>query len=145
MDNAKFDFWCKCLSAFAIFCMIFGLSVALLINTPLFVLWNGPAMNLFFDGLTPEDLPRYRQFLGGIIGGAILAWAVLQFYIIKYPFRNREKWAWNATGVAVVLWFSLDSAVCAYLGAWFNILLFNVPTILAIGIPLLATRKEFIA
>jgi len=129
MDESKFDFWCKCLSAFAIFCMIFG---------------YGPAMNFFFEGITPEDLPRYRQFLGGIIGGAIFAWAILQYFVIKYPFRNREAWAWKATGIAVLLWFTLDSAVCAYLGAWFNILLFNIPTILAVGIPLLATRKEFV-
>jgi hypothetical protein len=50
---------------------------------------------------------------------------------------RRERWAYTAVFTAVLVWFGLDTAASLRHGAWFNVVIVNVPCLILLGIPLL--------
>jgi len=63
-------------------------------------------------------------------------------FIVQNPFRNKERWAWDALILAFSLWYLTDTAISLSFGVIFNAL-FNTIIFIAAILPLLFTRKEF--
>lgn len=70
-------------------------------------------------------------------------WGVLLAFISHFPFKAKERWAWNAVAAGIGLWYVLDTPLSAYYGVSFN-LLFNTALLLLVAIPLAARRKFFV-
>lgn len=70
-------------------------------------------------------------------------WGVLLAFIAFYPFKARQRWAWNGLAAAFGIWFVVDTAISAINGVGFNVV-FNTLLLLAAAIPLVLTRRNFI-
>ncbi|MFK7908678.1 MAG: hypothetical protein AB8B69_26355 [Chitinophagales bacterium] len=142
MNN--FNFWQKWLYYTSIFFAFVGIAVALFNNSILFDLWNHYLkIWLGIEGELPANLLKFKTFILAPLGGTIAGSYVLMAFIAKYPFRNREKWAWQAATFSLLTWFVVDSSLCFYHGAYFNIVLINLFTLVVQGLPLVFTRKYF--
>jgi len=127
-------------------CVLFGIQSLLwvLIGSfdPLGV-WDGLLANAFYDGQTPESVERFRRFILGPLGATSAACFLALAFIVLFPFRRREPWAFTAVASAVWLWFLVDTAASIYHGALFNVWLVNVPCVVALSIPLAGLYPRF--
>ncbi len=139
-----FDFWQKWLVVASVFFVVFGVAAATLNETVLFQLYNSQLTKAFWQSAEmPEDVKEFKAFILGPLGGTIAGSFLLQAFIAHIPFKRREKWAYNASVASLLLWFTVDSSVSLYHGAVFNVLLVNLVSLIAIGLPLLFTWKYF--
>ena len=139
-----FNFWQKWLYYTSLFFAVIGIAVAFFNNSILFDFWNHYLkIWLGIEGEVPISLLKFKTFILGPLGGTIAGSYVLMAFIAKYPFRNREKWAWQAATLSLLTWFVIDSSICFYHGAYFNIVLINLFTLVLQGLPLVFTRKYF--
>lgn len=101
-------------------------------------------LDVFFQSTTldPETL-KLKNWLFGIIGGTIVGYHILMVMISENAFKQREPWAYYAVLFGLCSWFLIDSSICFYYGAIFNILMINVVAFAGIALPLVMTRKIF--
>lgn len=85
---------------------------------------------------------RFQQFVYGVMGALMAAWMATLAFLIHIPFRRGERWAWYAIDIGAVLWFIGDSYVSAVTGFGVHILV-NVGFLMAIGLPLVMTFRQF--
>jgi hypothetical protein len=97
--------------------------------------WNTPT-------LTPEAAKTF-SFAIIPLGATNAGYFLLVHALVKYAFPRRERWAYLAVVAALLLWFSLDTSFSVLHGAWFNVLLVNIPCLIVMGIPLLGVRHAF--
>ncbi len=90
-----------------------------------------------FQGYPVEHL---KKWLIGLVGAIMSGWACTLLFIVIYPLRRREKWAWSCIFYSVLLWYILDSAISGYFGVHFNVVL-NSIIFLQIMAPLLMLRN----
>lgn len=121
-----------------------GILVAFASESFMFSLHNTQTQAVFFDGqaLTANTLD-FKQFVYGIIGGTIAGFHLLLLFVIHYPFRNKEKWAYYSIWASILCWFCIDSSLSIYHGAFYNVYLINVVALVGNAIPLLATKRYF--
>ena len=139
----KFESWCRGMLFASIFFTGFGIVAAVAPDSGLFAIWIGEIDRTFFEGEAPAQARAMRAFLMGPLGGTIAGSYLMQTFILAVPFKRRERWAWHAILWSMLLWFFVDSLVCARTGAYFNIVLINLMPLVVFGIPLLATRSAF--
>ncbi len=144
MTDQQFSFWQKWLTYANVLAAIIGLLVAFAGNSIFFAWHNYYTQEVFFAGQTfsPEVL-ALKNWLFGIIGASIFGFQLLMIFISEYAFKRKEKWAFQAMWMGLLSWFLIDSGISFYYGAIHNIVLINLGALLAIGIPLWMTRKEF--
>lgn len=139
----NFDFWQKWLFTVTIIYSGAGLIIAFLPDS-LFLSFHTTSIEfVFFDGSMPEGANRLRKFLFGPLGGTITGYYLMQLFIVYGPFRKQEPWAWHAVLWPMVIWFIIDSGLCIYHGAFFNVWMINIWTVFLVGLPLLMTRQAF--
>jgi hypothetical protein len=71
------------------------------------------------------------RFLLVPFGATDAAYFALAFLLVRNAFH--ELWAWQATAGSFALWFIVDTVGCAWLGAWFNVLVVNLPCLAMFG------------
>lgn len=143
MNNESFEFWYKWLLGVSIFNILLGLLIALAPNSFFFSYHTEAIVETFSNGYLPEEAHRLRTFLFGIIGGTISGYFFLQTCIVWIPFYRKEPWAWHAIFWALMLWFVIDSGMSIYHGAYFNIWMINIWSLLLTAIPLVMTYRDF--
>jgi hypothetical protein len=126
--------------------IVIVLSLTLMLSTPL-----GEAIfNLvYFHQLPiPIEVPRlalgYIWFANGIIGAVMAGWMICIILLARGPFLEGRQHAWNSIAIPLASWFLIDTAFSIAHGVWGNVLL-NTATGLMFGIPLLLSRRHFIA
>ncbi|MEX0905504.1 MAG: hypothetical protein WD604_08760 [Balneolaceae bacterium] len=139
----KFNFWTKWLLFVSILYVIAGLIIAFLPDSLLFAFHTSAIEFVFFDGSMPEDANRLRSFLFGPLGATISGYFLMQAFIVRGPFQRREPWAWHAVLWPLLIWFTIDSGMSIYHGAFFNVWMLNIWTLFLVGLPLLMTRPAF--
>ena len=134
----NFDFWQRWMVNFNLMIVCFGVIIVFFGESLLFHFWHEFSKEVFFDGneKTYEAIQPFRSFLFAIIGGTIAGFHLLMVYIAKYPFKNKEKWAFNALLYGTLLWFVLDSGMSLYYGAYHNVWMINIVAMIGIGLPL---------
>jgi hypothetical protein len=144
MKENSFTLWKNILLWANIGAMSIGILVAFAGNSFVFNLHNQGTEEIFFGGqeLSPEVL-QLKNWLFGIIGGTIAGYHMLAIYIINNAFIKKEKWAWDALLVGLLLWFIVDSSISIYYNALYNVYLINIVALIFIGMPLIATKKYF--
>jgi len=140
----NFNFWQRWLVALGIIITIFGLALAFLNQTPLFDLLFNNQINPVFWGtqLAPQEVLPFQAWIYGVLGATVAGWGVFLAFLSYYPFKQREKWAWNCLALGMLVWFLSDTTISlfyrVYFNAAFNLLLFS-----AAILPLAFSRKAF--
>jgi hypothetical protein len=117
--------------------------MALLSGTPLFDLFNRQIDPAFWGANAVESATRqFQQWLYGVWGATIAGWGISMTCIARYPFRKKERWAWNCLVFGLLVWFVLDTSLSVFYKVYFNAA-FNTTLLILAGLPLAFTRKEF--
>ena len=138
------SFWRKWLLAVSIYHVVFGLLLAFF-NQSLFM---DVLLNQYFDPIFWPDnhistgTMQYKGWVSSVLGSVIASWALLIAFIAYYPFKLREKWAWQSIAVAVIFWFVVDTACSLYYRVPVNAV-FNLFTFVLFAVPLFFTKKYF--
>ena len=91
----------------------------------------------------PENALRFQAWIYGVLGATIAGWGTLIAFWAWYPFRIRERWAWNGLALSVGIWFTADTLISVMFGVVFNVLV-NAIALILLVLPLLFTKKYFI-
>ncbi len=138
----RFAFWQKWLFILGLLITVFGAGLSLLGGTP----FQGPnsPIDTVFWGIerTANSVVDFQQWIYGVLGATMAGWGVFTAFIAFYPFKKRERWAWNCLIAGLLLWYVLDTAVSLNFKVYFNAV-FNT-VLMALGLlPLAFTREEF--
>lgn len=98
--------------------------------------WFGFGPDESIDTRAVRDYLRLPfMVLGAVMGG----WSLLMIQIVRGPLREGSRWAWLMLVQSLALWFLLDTGMSLVLG-YPTHALFNVPSAIALGIPLTSLR-----
>jgi hypothetical protein len=112
---------------------LFGIVVAVGSTSVIFAVYRQSMADALFGGALPPEATTWIAFLYAPIGATflghftMLAWAVTRD-------RNRAEARW-IVAISMLAWFVVDSSTGVMHGAWFNIAMVNVPSLLAVGVP----------
>ena len=138
-----FFFWQRWLFLFSLIVIIFGIGMALLNRTPLFDVFDAQVNPVFWGANPlPAGVEHFQGWVYGVLGTTVAGWGVFLAYIARYPFQNRERWAWNALLLGLSLWYVTDTVISFYFGVVFNAI-FNSGIFILALMPLLFTHREF--
>lgn len=139
----SFSFWQKWLVSVGLIITIFGIAMAVFSGTPIFDMIS-TQINPAFWGKEAVDngTKGFQHWIYGAWGATIAGWGIFATYIACYPFKNKEKWAWNCIIIGFLIWFTLDTALSLLHKVHFNVALNTVLFMLAI-LPIIFTRKSF--
>ena len=141
---SSFGFWQKWLLFVSVFLVVFGLALAVFPHSSLMdAAFNKNIDPVFWPGAgPPTDSKIFQAWIYGVLGSVIMGWGLVMAFVAHYPFRSREKWAWECVALCICTWYIADTGLSAYYHAYFNVL-FNTVMLLLIGLPLILTRKHF--
>ena len=141
----NFYFWQKWLLFVGIYLVGFGLTLAFFNQTQLLdVIFNNQINPVFWkiSGI-PENTVPFQGWIYGVLGSTITGWGIFLTFLVHYPFKSKEIWAWNCIAVGISIWFVADTVISLKYLVNFNVV-FNILLLLLIGIPLLFTRRYFL-
>ncbi len=140
----SFLFWTRWLFIASLLLALQGVTWIIMGSFDPFGIYDGVLSRALLnaDQMSDDTLIIY-QFMIGLLGATDAAFFVLFAFIAKYPFANQERWAHVALITGFLTWFILDTGLSFHLNAVFNIFYVNVPCLLLIGIPLVATASYF--
>ncbi|MBC8047818.1 MAG: hypothetical protein H7Y00_13555 [Fimbriimonadaceae bacterium] len=140
----RFYFWQQWLFWSCILFALFGVAFAFCGNTVLFNYFNGAYEAVFWKNETiPSQFYQYKNFVYGSFGGTIVCCYILLAYIIRYPFRKKEKWSYYSIITAFSVWVFIDSFTCVVHKVYFQIYVINAFSIIVKALPLIFTWKYF--
>ena len=104
---------------------------------------NSKINRIFFSGVPPAyQVGLLKKWMLGISGAIMVGWGLSMLYVVSFPFKRKEQWAWRCIFYPVLAWYLLDSSISAYFGVGFNVLI-NSILFLQIIAPLLFLRSQF--
>ncbi len=141
----NFNFWQKWLLLVGIYLVIFGLYLAFFSQSGLmdYIFNRNIDRNFWVDSELPENAVRFQVWIYGVLGAVIAGWGTLLAFWAWYPFRTRERWAWNGLVLSTCVWFFADTAISIFSGVFFNVMV-NTIILFLLVVPLIFTRKYFI-
>jgi len=144
MEMKKFNFWQMWLFIVSLLLIVFGLLMAFFNQSAVmdFIL-NDFVNQVFWKSKIPVEVSKFQSFIYAVLGATICGWGILQVFIVRYPFKEKEYWSWKALTMGIIIWFVIDTGFSAYLNVAINVLL-NSVIFLLIVIPLLFTKKYFL-
>jgi hypothetical protein len=139
----RFLFWQRWLLIFSLVVVIFGMSMALFNRTLLFAIFDQQVNPSFWGASSlPAGVDEFQGWTYGVLGATMAGWGVFLAFVTRYPFRNRERWAWNCLALGLLLWYVIDTAISLSRGVVFNAI-FNTGILILAALPLFFTRREF--
>lgn len=142
----RFNFWHHWMLAISVIFVAFALMLAFLYDTALFKPMDDQITPAFWSShheITPA-MHDYQRWVLGVSGAVMASWGVLLAFILRCPFKQKEPWAWNSVAGALLVWFVVDESFSLYFEVYFNAIL-NLGLLLAVGLPLILTRRYFFA
>jgi len=93
-----------------------------------------------YSTISDEDY-RFQIFLYGVSGAVLASWALVMFFLVRFPLSQGHKWAWFAIALSLIVWFIGDGYASIATGFVVHVAL-NLSMLIMIGIPLLATYRQ---
>ena len=141
MNN--FQFWQRWLLVVSVVIVVFGLMMAFFNGTVLFQIFDRLINPVFWSaGELPEGVNEFQRFVYGVLGATMAGWGIFITFMAQYPFKSKERWAWNCIALGLGVWYVADTGISLYHGVSFNAL-FNTVLMIVVVPPLVFTRKEF--
>ena len=139
----QFQFWQRWFKALSIIIVIFGVFMALFNQSAIFSFFNQQIDPVFLGSAShPVEYTKFQGWIYGVLGATMAGWGLMLLFVVQYPFRLREKWAWQSIAISLGFWYVLDTGISLYFGVIFNTV-FNTLLLLAVIPPLIATKKHF--
>jgi hypothetical protein len=137
------DFWTTWLFVVVVVLGSFGVALAVLNATPLFDLFHRQIDPVFW-GTQPVTgaTGDYQRWIYGGLGAVLAGWGSTLAFVVWFPFRAREPWAWWCLGVSIVLWCVIDTGLSLAFRVFFNVA-FNLVIFLATLLPFSLTWTRF--
>lgn len=140
---ANFSFWQRWLFVTGVIISLFGTLMVPLSGTALFDVFNRQIDPVFWGAADAGESARgFQQWVYGVWGATIAGWGVIMTFIAHYPFRNKEKWAWNCLAAGTLVWYVLDTSISVFHRVYFNAG-FNTALLALVILPVVFTRKYF--
>jgi hypothetical protein len=138
-----FGFWYTWLFVVAVLITAFGIAFAFLSGTRLFDLFNQQIDPTFWGIQNVARSSRdFQHWIYGVLGAVMAGWGSMLAFIVRYPFRAKEAWAWWCIGAGILLWFLIDTIISLYFQVFFNVA-FNLVILMAVALPLGITMRHF--
>ncbi len=121
----------KPLLAATIVFTLFGLVLTFAATAPIFDFYSAAIADAFFEGHAPPQATTWQSFIYGLVGAtfaahfAMLAWACVM--------AGGRLWVRSMVITSMLAWFCVDSATGLIHGAYFNLLMVNVPSMLVMA------------
>jgi hypothetical protein len=90
----------------------------------------------------PNNALRFQGWIYGVLGVVSAGWGTMSAFWVHYPFKTRQRWAWNGLASATGVWYCVDTAISAMYGVTFNVA-FNTTLLLLLAMPLVFTKAYF--
>ena len=141
--KGHFIFWQRWLLVAANLLILFGIVMAFLNNTALFALFNTQINPIFWGaGDMPAAAVQFQGWIYGVAGAIVIGWGIFLAFIAYYPFKQREKWAWNCILIGMLAWYLVDTFISLQFNVVFNAIS-NTVFLIIFLLPLIFTRKDF--
>ena len=108
-----------------------------------FGVWDHWIFRTLFDCEEHNEVVHFRHFILGPFGATLSGFFVLVLGIVYFGFPQKQAWTYWTVVAGIATWFCIDCSSCVFHGAWFNILIVNIPCIIVLGIPLAGLRNSF--
>ena len=143
MDN--FNFWQKWLFIVGLSLVIFGLILSFFSQSAFMnFIFNNQVNPVFWDSaIVPENSSNFQTWIYGVLGALVSGWGIFISFVAYYPFKSKERWAWNCIATGIIVWFTIDTIITVHFGVNVNVY-GNILILLLVLLPLLCTRKHFI-
>jgi hypothetical protein len=140
----RFLFWHKWLLSVSALITVFGAALALFNQTPVFDFLFNRQVDLVFwaTGEMTPAAAAFQQWAYAVLGATVAGWGIFMIFIVYYPFRRRERWAWRCLTVGLGVWYVVDTSLSLAAQVTFNAA-FNTLLLASIVPPLIATRSDF--
>lgn len=141
----KFEFWVNYLKVISLFFALMGLFWAYFGTFDPFGLYDYYFAKSFWNlEQLPNDAERAKTFLLAPFGTTAAGYFTIQYFVAKYGYAQKERWAYDAIVVGFLVWIINDCIMTVYHGAYFNLVLANLPSLIFMS-PIFFTRKYFIS
>jgi len=141
---SSFRFWVNYLRIVSILFAAMGLMWAVLGSFDPFGIYDARMAGAFFGQDTlPTAAKRTFSFALAPFGMTAAGYFILQYFIATYAFAKRERWAFVAITLAFWIWLIGDTILSLQHGALFNVLMANVPSLIAMLPVFIFTPKYF--
>jgi hypothetical protein len=94
------------------------------------------------DPVVGVEALEYTRFVYGVLGAVMFGSALALWFIVEGPFRERQRWAWNAVAASMVGWFVVDTTLSLLSGYGENAIL-NLAFAIMFALPLYLLRADF--
>jgi len=139
----SFSFWQRWLFVVSVIIAVAGVLMALLSGTLIFEVFNQLIVPVFWDANPVGDSAEgFQKFIYGLLGSTMASWGVFMSFVAYYPFRNKEKWAWNCMVMGTLLWYVLDTGFSIYHKVYVNAV-GNTALLVLVMLPVVFTKKHF--
>lgn len=140
----NFNFWRKWLLFVGVYLAFFGLFLTCFSQSKVMdYLFNQHIDPLFWGSAPlPQSAEAFQGWIYGVLGAVVAGWGTLIAFWAAYPFKSRQRWAWNGLTAAVAIWYIADTAISAQYGISFNVV-FNTVVLLLLATPLALTKRYF--
>ena len=140
----SFSFWTRWLLIVTILLAVQGVSWMIIGSFEPLGIYDAKLARVLLDSDTlPADAKATFGYAVALLGATDAAFFLLAAIIVRIPFTRKETWAHLALSFSILTWFLLDCVFSISVGAWFNVLIVNIPCLLLIGIPLVCTAPVF--
>ena len=99
--------------------------------------WFGFGPDSSIDSVEVRDYLRLPYM---VLGAVMSGWTLLMIQLVRGPLRDGSRWAYRFLVQSLILWFALDTGMSLVLG-YATHALFNIPFVIALGIPLVGLRS----
>jgi hypothetical protein len=141
--TGSFIFWQRWLLVAADLLILFGIVMTFLNNTVLFSLFNTQINPIFWGTAEmPTAAAQFQGWIYGVAGAILIGWGIFMAFIAYYPFKQREKWAWNCILTGMLVWYLIDTFISLQFNVVFNAIS-NTVFLIIFLLPLIFTRKDF--
>jgi len=137
----SFEFWRRWLVVCAAAAAILGLLFVVAPGSSLLTAYNREVLEAFHREQIPAGAVRQQAWSLAVLGSTILGWGILLAWVAAIPLRRRERWAWRAIAVSVLVWVVTDSIVSYRAGVYLEVL-FNGVALALFALPLRMTYRE---
>ena len=148
MQKSMSVFWSRWIQALSSFLVFYGLAMVVvpefmyrtLVSTLLY--GNNDVLRSMFVS-AGEPNATFLKVLSGLLGTVTAGWAIQMGWIAYRPFRNGERWAWNALAISIFVWALLEFFFKFTNGITGVGLIAHFGLLIAFAIPLSATYHHF--
>ncbi|MBW2734469.1 MAG: hypothetical protein JRH20_18950 [Deltaproteobacteria bacterium] len=143
-EGKTLRFWTRWLLVVSVLMVVLGLFMVVLGFLPEKP-EGDPIIQAFWGAKLPAGpTAAFFSWMFAVWGSTMVGWGVTLFYVARYAFAQKLRWARRGLLVSLALWYPIDTLASAFFGVWFNVGLNTTFLLLALA-PVVGTWRHFSA